>query len=95
MISGKIAFEQRYETRDGTDITLLNIYAPPGYDFCFFKKIFAIIVTHSEGVLVYGGDLNIHLQPKLDLSNHTHTPKAVSKKFSELMKDIGFIDIWR
>ncbi len=80
---------------DGDEITFLNIYAPPGSDFSFFQKIFDIIISETVGILICGGDLNIHLQPTLDVLNHTHTYKAVTKKFNKLMKDIDLIDIWR
>ncbi len=43
-------------------------------------KIFDVIVSHTEGVLICGGELNLHLQPKLDVSNPTHAFKAVSEK---------------
>lgn len=106
LLSNKVTFEQTYVQKDkegrfilikgileGTDITLLNIYAPPGSNISFFKKIFDMIESHSEGVLICGGDLNLHLQPKLDVSNLSRTSKTVSKKFKELMNDIGLIDI--
>lgn len=53
---------------DVNPITLLNVYAPPGSDINFFQKITNIMVTKTEGLLIGGGDLNIHLQPKLDSS---------------------------
>lgn len=108
MISNKISFEHTYEQKDkegrfilvrgaidGNEITLFNIYAPPSSDFSFFQKIFDIIISGTVGILICGGDLNIHLQPKLDVSNHTHTQKAVAKKFNKLLKDVDLIDIWR
>ncbi len=94
LISNKISFKQTHEQKekegrfilvrgavDGNEITLLNICAPSGSDFSFFQKIFDIIISETVGILICGGDLNIHLQPKLDVSNHTHTSKAVTKKF--------------
>lgn len=44
------------------------VYAPPGSDISFFQKITNNMVTKTEGLLICGGDLNIHLQPKLDSS---------------------------
>lgn len=85
LISKKISFEQTHEqkdkdsrfilvrgTIDGNEITLLNIYAPPGSHSSFFKKIFDFIITETVGILICGGDLKIQLEPKLDVSNHTH-----------------------
>lgn len=80
LISNTIGFEQTFEHKEkegrfilvrgtiaGNDIAPLNIYAPPGSDFSFFRKIFDIIVSYTEGMLICGGHLNIHLQPKLDV----------------------------
>lgn len=108
LISNNITFEKTYEQNDkegrfilvrgtifGNEVTLFNIYAPPGGDFHFFKLVFEVIVSQSEGVLIFAGDLNLHLQPNLDVSNNKPVSKAISKKFRDLMKDIGLIDIWR
>lgn len=66
---------------DGKSVTLLNIYAPPGSDFSFFQKISNIMITETEGLLICGGDLNIHLQPKLDSSSRkTRGIKPLHKK---------------
>ena len=81
---------------DGNIITLLNIYAPPGSDMGFFQKIIDIIITKTEGLLICGGDLNIHLQPQLDSSSgKTYKTKSLYRKVNTLFKDVGLIDIWR
>lgn len=49
-------------------ITFLNVYAPPSTDWVFYKHIFDIMATETEGILVCGGDLNIRLNEKLDSS---------------------------
>ena len=54
---------------DNEEVTLLNVYAPPGSKKIFFKKLFELIVLETQGILIYGGDLNVQLQPKLDTSN--------------------------
>ncbi len=49
-------------------ITLLNVYAPPNSEWDFYKKIFNIMASDAEGVLICGGDFNIKLNDKLDSS---------------------------
>uniref|UniRef100_A0AAR2KFP9 exodeoxyribonuclease III n=1 Tax=Pygocentrus nattereri TaxID=42514 RepID=A0AAR2KFP9_PYGNA len=109
LVSSKLHFEKKMEMGDkegrfilvqgkveGQPVTLLNIYALPGSDFSFFQKITNIMVTKTEGILICGGDLNIHLQPKLDSSSgKTNEPKALHKKINTLFKEVGLIDIWR
>jgi exonuclease III len=54
---------------DNEAVTLFNVYAPPGSNKSFFKKIFELMVKETQGTLILGGDFNIQLQPKLDTSN--------------------------
>lgn len=74
---------------------LLNVYAPPGAYTCFFKKLFDLIVTETQGILIFGGDLNVQLQPKLDKSNQClrKNPKAIMVRW--LLSEMGLIDVWR
>lgn len=109
LISSKLNFEKVFEMGDkegrfilvrgnidGNPVTLLNVYAPPGSDVSFYQKICNIMVTETEGLLICGGDLNIHLQPKLDSSSRkTHDTKSLHKKVNTLFGDVGLIDIWR
>lgn len=54
------------------------------------------MIMETEGLLIWGGDLNIHLQPKLDSSSRkTHDTKSLHKKVNTLFEDVGLIDIWR
>lgn len=84
LISGKI---------DGVHITLLNVYAPPGSDITFYRKLFEIM-AQSTGIIICGGDWNIKLNSKLD-SSKSSTPNSLQKKIKMLMSDLGIIDIWR
>ncbi len=62
----------------------------------FFQNIFQIIASETQGILICGSDLNIHLQPELDsLNKKITTPKTIHRKMNALMNDIGIIDIWR
>ena len=54
------------------------------------------MATETEGLLICGGDLSIHLQPKLDSSSRkTHYTKSLYKKVNILFKDVGLTDKWR
>jgi len=44
---------------DHKQVTLLNVYRPPGNDKVFTKKIFDMIAEETDGVLISGGDWNI------------------------------------
>ena len=108
LISGQVNYEHVSEIRDKEGrfvlvtgkinralITLLNVYIPPGSDWLFYKKIFEIMTTKSQGTLICGGDFNIRLNPRLDSSNKKSDLKAISKKVNALMKEVGIIDVWR
>lgn len=56
-----------------------------------------MIASKAYGTLICGGDLNIHLQPKLDLSNTKSIREATSQAsmVQKLLKELGLIDVWR
>lgn len=109
LISHKVIFEKKYEYADkegrfilvkgilnGTYVTLFNIYAPPNSKINLFQNIFQTIASETQGILICGGDLNIHLQPDLDSTNKKRIfPKPILRKINAMMNDIGIIDIWR
>ncbi len=53
-------------TLNGIHVTSFNIYATPCSNIAFFQNIFQIIASETQGILICGSDLNIHLQPELD-----------------------------
>lgn len=42
-------------TVGGTEVSILNVYAPNEYDPVFFREIANIIAGNSKGVLIIGG----------------------------------------
>lgn len=54
---------------DHKEVTLLNVYRPPGNNKMLIKKIFDLISVETSGVLICGGDWNIQLCPTMDSSN--------------------------
>lgn len=80
---------------DGKEVTLLNVYAPPGGSKSFLKKMFDLIAMESYGTLICGGDFNIHLQHRLDTTNPSKKkdPKAIMVQ--RMLKELGMFDVWR
>ena len=69
LISGALNYEHISEISDeegrfvrvtgrieGSEITILNVYAPPGSDWVFYRNIFDLMVD-SQGTVVCGGGL--------------------------------------
>lgn len=80
---------------DGSLVTLLNVYAPPNSDWSFYKRMFDIMTSDAEGVLICGGDLNVRLNDKLDSSGTGTSLTKINKKINTVMREIGIIDVWR
>uniref|UniRef100_A0A8C5G012 exodeoxyribonuclease III n=1 Tax=Gouania willdenowi TaxID=441366 RepID=A0A8C5G012_GOUWI len=81
---------------DGNLVTLMNVYAPPGSDLDFFKKIINMMLTQTQGFLICGGDLNIRPRPELDSSNRkVPESNTLYKKVTMLFQKVDLIDIWR
>lgn len=109
LISNRLTFECVHEKKDregryvmikgyleGALTTIINVYAPPGSEWKFYKKIFELITENSEGILVLGGDLNIRLNPLLDASNSQMGGQIkTTKNIIALMKEMGLLDVWR
>ena len=53
------------------------------------------MATKAQGVVICGGDFNIHLNPKLDVSTVKSETKLISRRMTALMKELGIVDIWR
>lgn len=80
---------------DHKEVTLFNVYMPPGHDRSFIKKMFNLLALESSGTLICGGDLNIQLQPKLDSSNLHKRRNRNSVYMRKMLREFGVIDIWR
>lgn len=78
-------------------VTLLNIYPtppPPCSNWSFYRQMFYLMRSEVEGILITGGDLNLRLNT-LDSSAGVIQKIVISKKFTTLMSELGFIDVWR
>ena len=107
LISNALAYEHISETVDeegrfikvtgrieGSIITLLNVYVPPGSDWLLYRRVFDLMVD-SQGVVVCGGDFNIRLNPALDSSRASVQNRPLIRKLKALMGELGIIDVWR
>lgn len=81
-ISGKI---------EGTDVSILNVYIPPGSKITTYRKIF---MSQATGILICGGDCNIRINPRLN-SSKMSTITPTHKRIKTLMSELGVIDLWR
>lgn len=75
-------------------MTFINVYIPPGSNWTIYKQIFDLMVN-SQGLVICGGDFNIRLNPKLDVSGASISSNALTKKCNQLMEELGIIDVWR
>lgn len=74
-------------------VTLCNIYAPPGSDIAFYRKIFNLIATETYGTLICAGDLNMLLNLKLDTTNKTRRRNPLEKETNKILQELGLIDM--
>lgn len=79
----------------GFPITFFCVYAPPGSDWVFYKELFELMVSETEGMLICGGDMNVRLF-KLDSSKTDIVQqKSLIRKINSIMEETGILDIWR
>ena len=83
-------------TVGGTEVSILNIYAPNEYDPMFFRDIANIIEGNSKGILIIGGDFNAVQDGKMDktpMEKGSQCPKT--KTLNNFMSELGLTDPWR
>lgn len=108
LIPNKVGFEFTGEHKDKEgrfvlvkgkmeqeDVTLCNIYAPPGSSTGFFKEIFSLIAAESVGTCICAGDFNLLLHPKWDTTSRDRRGTKLEKQVKTMLSELGLIDIWR
>lgn len=80
---------------DHKEVTLLNVYAPPGSNISFYKKVFELITTESYGSLICAGDFNLLLNPHLDTTNTKRKRTPIERRVKKMLSGLGLIDVWR
>ena len=77
-------------------ILLVNIYGPNFDEAQFMVKLFERLPSLNNALLIFGGDMNCVIDPKLDRSSPCSlTPLLMSKVISDFMSKNGCIDPWR
>ena len=77
---------------EGSDATLLDVYAPPGATWVFYRQIFDLMITKAQGMVICGGDFNLRRNPKWDVSSFTQT-NTVSNKVRKMIREMGISDV--
>lgn len=81
---------------DGLEVCLMNIYAPNEDEPGFIRTIFSIILQHSSGILLLGGDFNFVMSQHLDRQPVSKTSTSrMSNMLRHLSAESGLVDIWR
>lgn len=80
---------------DNRELTLLNVYRPPGNDKCLVKKVFNMITMEASGVLICAGGWNMNLHPMLDHTSRSKNMKPEALYTKKLLKEISMMDVWR
>uniref|UniRef100_A0A3Q3EUJ7 Endonuclease/exonuclease/phosphatase domain-containing protein n=1 Tax=Kryptolebias marmoratus TaxID=37003 RepID=A0A3Q3EUJ7_KRYMA len=65
------------------ELSLVNMYAPNTDAPKFIKSLFKVILQHSTGLLLVGGDFNCILSQILD---RLPTPKTPLSRMSRMLK---------
>ena len=108
LIANTVNFELEKETKDKEGryiivrgkiqnelVTLVNIYAPPESDKCFFKNMFDNIAVEMKGLLIAGGDTNVVLCDKKDTTSKKRSKPHIARFVKLSLEEMGLEDMWR
>ena len=77
-------------------VTLANLYLPNVNPISALERYLEIIQQNKEGTLILGGDLNIALEPTLDVSKgRSHISNIKLRKVKSMLQDAELVDSWR
>ena len=77
-------------------VVLVSVYAPNFDSPRFMTDLFAKIPCLSTHRLIFGGDLNLTMDPVWDRSStKTRTPIGMARTLGSLMDRVGGVDVWR
>lgn len=80
----------------GEEITILNIYNPPGLPTQLLSSAFSEVVNLCSKHTIIGGDLNCHLCPTIDKSPSGTLSLSPHAKFvNAFCEDTDYTDVWR
>lgn len=80
----------------GLEVCLMNIYAPNEDEPSFIHTIFSLILHHSPGILLLGGDFNCVISQNLSRQPLSKTSTSrMSNMHRHLLAESGLVDVWR
>ncbi len=62
------------------EISLMNVHYPPHVGPEFMTQTIDIIMTKGKGIIVFGGDFNLSLNPSVDSTSGTHKAEKIRSK---------------
>ncbi len=81
---------------DGTEMLLVNIYAPNEDDEAFYQKIFKMISQINIPYTVVGGDFNLVMEVDKDkYGGRASTNEKAQRCVKGYMKTMDLVDVWR
>lgn len=108
LISQRVTFKMTQEYKDkegrynivvgrlkGQEMTFINIYVPPGSEWTFYKHIFDLMITKSRGIVIFGGDFNVRLNPLEDASKQHGGNRGIGRKIRKMIRELGISDVGR
>ena len=79
-----------------TPVIMVCVYAPNWDCPTFMTALFSLIPCLDSHQLIFGGDLNLAINPALDRSNPKNlTPSNMATALKTFMDQIGCVDAWR
>lgn len=79
-----------------TPVIMVCVYAPNWSCPNFMTSLFSLIPCLDSHHLILGGDLNLVVNPALDLSMPKNlTPSSTARALMTLVDQIGCVDTWR
>uniref|UniRef100_H3B2K4 Endonuclease/exonuclease/phosphatase domain-containing protein n=1 Tax=Latimeria chalumnae TaxID=7897 RepID=H3B2K4_LATCH len=84
-----------FSTCDREAITLVNTYSPNIRSY-YFSRFISLLSPFLHTTIIFGGDFNLVLDPKLDRS-HSATVRISRSQLAvhELLTDLSLFDTWR
>lgn len=77
-------------------VTLVNLYLPNEDQVSALETYLNLVHQNKEGILMVGGDLNMALDPALDVSKGvSHLSYIKLRRAKRLLQDLQLMDTWR
>lgn len=61
----------------------------------FYGKMFNLLNSEAEGILICGGDFNVILNYRLDTTNTKRSKRQISRYVNMMISEMDVLDVWR